>query len=180
MNKSIRTIINGIDRKIRKSGSNFSKLFVWIYAFIFIVCGIFTIITLLITYTKTGKISYADINGFINNYFSPAVAGTFTIIGVLLIDKDRDGIPDKWDKLVSYANKDNRDNKNIKENNDKINPMNGKQMNDDITSDNETTKHLNNSIDTANKDSKENSIKKQYTYSTEDNIDVSTINKKGK
>ena len=38
------------------------------------------------------------VNNFIKEYFCPSVAGTFTVIGVLLIDRDNDGIPDQWEE----------------------------------------------------------------------------------
>ena len=35
---------------------------------------------------------------FVKEYFAPSIAGTFAILGVLLIDKDNNGIPDEWEK----------------------------------------------------------------------------------
>ena len=47
-------------------------------------------------YTK-GSVNYKAVNDFVKEYFAPSICGTFAILGVLLIDKNKDGIPDKWE-----------------------------------------------------------------------------------
>ncbi len=37
---------------------------------------------------------------FIKEYFAPSVVGSFALVGVLLIDKDNDGVPDKWEQEI--------------------------------------------------------------------------------
>ena len=37
-------------------------------------------------------------NDCIKEYFAPSIAGTMAVIGVLLIDRDMDGVPDEWEK----------------------------------------------------------------------------------
>ena len=57
-----------------------------------------TIFGVLYELFTNGSLNYKAVNDCIDKYFSPGVAATMGVIGVLLIDKDKDGIPDKWEQ----------------------------------------------------------------------------------
>jgi hypothetical protein len=57
-----------------------------------------TIVGILYEFATKGAVNYTAVNSFVKEYFAPSIAGTFAILGVLLIDKDHDGIPDEWEK----------------------------------------------------------------------------------
>lgn len=94
----IKTLQNKVIDFVKKRGSILPKLFVWVYASIFIGCGLVTVFGVLYEFLTQGMVNYKAVNDFIKEYFAPSVAGTFAIIGVLLIDKDNDGVPDEWQK----------------------------------------------------------------------------------
>lgn len=96
--KIIKTLQNKVTQFVRKRGSILPKLFVWLYASIFIGCGLVTIVGILYEFYTKGSVNYQAVNAFVKEYFAPSIAGTFAILGVLLIDKDKDGIPDEWQK----------------------------------------------------------------------------------
>lgn len=95
-------IIKGLQKKVatfvQERGGALPKLFVWLYASIFICCGLLTIIGIIYEFATKGSVNYAAVNAFVKEYFAPSICGTFAILGVLLIDKDHDGIPDEWQK----------------------------------------------------------------------------------
>ena len=94
----IKTLQNKVTQFVRKRGSILPKLFVWLYASIFIGCGLVTIVGILYEFYTKGSVNYTAVNAFVKEYFAPSIAGTFAILGVLLIDKNKDGIPDEWQK----------------------------------------------------------------------------------
>jgi hypothetical protein len=98
--KLIKTLQNKVTQFVQKRGSILPKLFVWVYALFFVVCGLLTTIGVIYEFYTKGSVNYKSINEFIHEYFSPSIAGTFAILGVLLIDKDKDGVPDKWEEDI--------------------------------------------------------------------------------
>lgn len=73
------------------------KLFVWAYASVFLACGFLGVLGVLIEIFTKGSVNYQALVLFIKEYFAPGIVGSFTLVGVLLIDKDSNGIPDKWE-----------------------------------------------------------------------------------
>ena len=96
--KIIKTLQNKVTDFVKKRGSILPKLFVWIYASIFIGCGLIALVGILYEFLTKGQVNYSAVNAFIKEYYAPSIAGTFAILGVLLIDKDNNGIPDEWEK----------------------------------------------------------------------------------
>ena len=96
--KIIKSLQDRVTKFVAKRGSILPKLFVWIYASIFIGCGLVTIVGVCYEFYMKGAVNYTAVNAFIKEYFAPSIAGTFAILGVLLIDKNKDGIPDEWQK----------------------------------------------------------------------------------
>ena len=95
--KLIKSLQNRITNFVAERGSVLPKLFVWVYASIFIACGLLTIIGICYEFFTKGSVNYKAVNDFVKEYFAPSICGTFAILGVLLIDKNKDGIPDKWE-----------------------------------------------------------------------------------
>ena len=98
--KFIRSLQNRVTKFVQKRGSVLPKLFVWVYALFFVVCGLLTTIGVIYEFYTKGSFNYKSINEFIHEYFSPSIAGTFAILGVLLVDKNEDGVPDKWEEEI--------------------------------------------------------------------------------
>ena len=96
--KFIKSLQNRVTKFVQKRGSIFPKLFVWLYASIFIGCGLVTIVGILYEFATKGAVNYSAVNSFVKEYFAPSIAGTFAILGVLLVDKNKNGIPDEWEK----------------------------------------------------------------------------------
>lgn len=96
--KFVKPLTDRIKKFVQKRGGTLPKLFVWIYSSLFIGCGLLTIFGVCYEFFKNGSVNYVAVNNFIKEYFCPSVAGTFTVIGVLLIDRDNDGIPDQWEE----------------------------------------------------------------------------------
>lgn len=96
--KILKTLTGKVKNFVRGNGGVLPKLFVWVYASVFISCGLLTIFGIVFEFATKGSINYQAVNNFIREYFAPSIAGTFAILGVLLIDKNRDGIPDKWEE----------------------------------------------------------------------------------
>ena len=96
--KLIKTLQNKVTTFVQKRGSILPKLFVWLYASIFIGCGLVTIVGILYEFATKGAVNYSAVNSFVKEYFAPSIAGTFAILGVLLVDKNRNGVPDEWEK----------------------------------------------------------------------------------
>lgn len=96
--KIIKSLQDKVTKFVQKRGSVLPKLFVWVYASIFIACGLLTIIGIIYEFATKGSVNYAAVNAFVKEYFAPSICGTFAILGVLLIDKDHDGVPDEWQK----------------------------------------------------------------------------------
>ena len=99
--KVIKFVQNKVTDFVKKRGSILPKLFVWVYASIFIGCGLVTIVGILYEFFTHGVVNYKAVNEFVKEYFCPSIAGTFAVLGVLLIDKDGDGIPDKWESDIN-------------------------------------------------------------------------------
>ena len=104
--KLIKSLQNRITNFVAKRGSVLPKLFVWIYASIFIGCGLVTIIGIIYEFVTKGAVNYAAVNAFVKEYFCPSIAGTFAVLGVLLVDQNKNGIPDEWEK--GNKNDDNK------------------------------------------------------------------------
>ena len=98
--KFIKSLQNRVTKFVQKRGSVLPKLFVWLYASIFIGCGLVAIIGIIYEFATKGQVNYQAVNSFVREYFAPSIAGTFAILGVLLIDKDKDGVPDKWEEEI--------------------------------------------------------------------------------
>ena len=96
--KYVKSLQQRVTKFVRKRGGTLPKIFVWIYASVFIACGLLTIFGVVYEFVSHGSVNYKAVNDCIREYFAPSVAGTMGVIGVLLIDKDKDGIPDKWEQ----------------------------------------------------------------------------------
>ena len=90
--------ITRIKRYIATKGKVFPKVFVWCYASVFLACGILGVLGVLIELITKGSINYQNLVAFIKEYFAPSIVGSFALVGVLLIDRDSNGIPDKWEE----------------------------------------------------------------------------------
>ena len=97
--------MNGIQKWIRVLNQGLTKmkitglprLFLLLYAGIFISVGSLYLVGLLLEFWTTGKVNYPAVNQFAGTYFGVAVVGTFCVLGKALVDKDEDGIPDTWE-----------------------------------------------------------------------------------
>ena len=94
----IKPLTDKVANFIKQRGSVLPKLFVWLYASIFIACGLLTVTGVLYEFFTKGVVNYSAVNAFVKEYFAPSICGTFAILGVLLIDKNNDGVPDEWQK----------------------------------------------------------------------------------
>ena len=94
--KLIKGLQHRIANFVQKRGGTFPKIFVWLYAAAFLACGFITIFGIIYEFILKNVVNYKAVNEFIGTYFTPSIFGTFTLVGVLLIDKDNDGIPDRW------------------------------------------------------------------------------------
>jgi len=109
--KFVKTVSDRVKKFVKGNGGTLPKLFVWCYAAAFLACGMITIFGIVYEFWLKNIINYKAINDFVSTYFTPSICGTFTLLGVLLIDKNKDGIPDKWeegdDKNEHDSNKQN-------------------------------------------------------------------------
>ena len=96
--KIIKSLQSRISKFVKQKGGSLPKIFVWLYASVFIACGLLTIIGIIYEFYTKGTVNYQGINAFVKEYFAPSVCATFGVVGVLLIDRDKDGIPDEWEK----------------------------------------------------------------------------------
>jgi len=96
--KIIKQLTDRIKIFVKGSGGTLPKLFVWVYAAAFLACGFITIFGIVYEFFIKRIINYKAINDFVAAYFTPSICGTFTLLGILLIDRDNDGIPDKWEE----------------------------------------------------------------------------------
>ena len=94
--KLIKEIQGRVTKFVKKKGGVLPKLYVWAYAGLFISCGLITIAGVLYEFFTKDALNYQAVTNFIREYFTPSIAGTMGVIGVLLIDRDHDGVPDKW------------------------------------------------------------------------------------
>lgn len=94
----IKSLANRVKKFVKGNGGILPKLFVWVYASVFIGCGLVTVFGVIYEFVTRGAVNYKAVNDFIREYFAPSIAGTFAVLGVLLIDKNNDGIPDKWEE----------------------------------------------------------------------------------
>ena len=104
--KLIKPLTDRIQKFVQKRGGVLPKLFVWLYASLFISCGLLTIIGICYEFLTKGAVNYTAVNNFVREYFAPSIAGTMAVIGVLLIDRNQDGIPDEWEKDGDNNGKD--------------------------------------------------------------------------
>ena len=107
--KLISTIKDRVKKFVKGSGGTLPKLFVWAYAFAFIACGFITVFGIIYEFFLKSVINYKAVNDFVAAYFTPSIAGTFALLGVLLIDRDNDGIPDKWEREDDADERERRD-----------------------------------------------------------------------
>lgn len=96
--KIIKPLTDRIKKFVKGNGGTFPKIFVWVYAAAFLACGFITIFGIVYEFFIKNIVNYKAINEFVGAYFTPSICGTFTLLGVLLIDRDNDGIPDKWEE----------------------------------------------------------------------------------
>ena len=101
----IKTLTGKVKKFVRKNGGTLPKLYVWIYASIFLWCGLATIFGVVYEFFAKGLLNYKAVNELIREYFAPSIAGTFAIVGVLMIDRNQDGIPDRWEEEVEEKDK---------------------------------------------------------------------------
>ena len=94
--KLIKEIQGRVTKFVKKKGGVLPKLFVWMYAAAFLACGFITIFGIIYEFIIKNIINYKAVNDFIAAYFAPSICGTFALLGVLLIDRDHDGVPDRW------------------------------------------------------------------------------------
>ena len=93
----IKPLADRVKKFVKGNGGVLPKLFVWIYAAAFLACGFITIFGIVYEFFIKNIVNYKAVNDFIGAYFAPSICGTFALLGVLLIDRNRDGIPDKWE-----------------------------------------------------------------------------------
>ena len=96
--KIISTIKDRVTKFVKGKGGALPKIFVWVYAFAFLACGLLTIFGIVYEFFLKNIINYNAVNDFVSTYFAPSICGTFALLGVLLIDRNNDGIPDKWEQ----------------------------------------------------------------------------------
>lgn len=96
--KLIKSLQNRISKFVKNKGGVLPKLFVWLYAATLLACGGITIFGLIYEFFIKSVVNYKAINDFVAAYFNPSICGTFVLLGMLLIDRDQDGIPDEWEK----------------------------------------------------------------------------------
>jgi hypothetical protein len=101
----IKPLTDRIKKFVKGSGGTLPKIFVWVYATAFLACGFITIFGIIYEFFIKSIINYKAINDFIGAYFTPSICGTFTLLGVLLIDRNEDGIPDKWEEPEQESDK---------------------------------------------------------------------------
>ena len=89
--------ITKIKRYIATKGKVFPKVFVWVYASIFLACGILGVAGVLLELITKGTVNYQNLIAFIKEYFVQSIVGSFALVGVLLIDRNSDGVPDQWE-----------------------------------------------------------------------------------
>lgn len=102
MNK-VKSVIEWIDEraaKVARHSGRFASIFVWIYGSLFLLCGMFGIAGMFYEFCITQQINMPGLISFIGMYFDPKTAATFALIGALLIDRNKDGRPDKWEKEI--------------------------------------------------------------------------------
>ena len=90
--------ITKIKRWVAHKGRVFPKVFVWMYAVVFLSCGVLGVFGLLIDFLLKGAVNFQNLVLFTKEYFSPSIAGSFALVGVLLIDRNADGVPDQWER----------------------------------------------------------------------------------
>jgi len=95
--KLINSLSDRVKKFVKGNGGTLPKLFVWCYAAAFLACGFITVFGIVYEFFIKSVVNYKAVNDFIAAYFAPSIFGTFALLGVLLIDKNRDGIPDKWE-----------------------------------------------------------------------------------
>ena len=93
--KLIKSLQNRISKFVKNKGGVLPKLFVWLYAATLLACGGITIFGLIYEFFIKSVVNYKAINDFVAAYFNPSICGTFVLLGMLLIDRDKDGIPDE-------------------------------------------------------------------------------------
>lgn len=91
---------------IAKANTNITKmkitglprLFLLSYATLLLYFGFIYAVSVTIEFIRTGLLNYAAVTNFIAVFFGTATVATMVIIGKALIDKNEDGIPDKWEE----------------------------------------------------------------------------------
>ena len=106
--KIIKTVTDRAKKFVRGNGGTFPKIFVWLYAAAFLACGVITIFGIIYEFFIKSIINYKAVNDFIAAYFAPSICGTFALLGVLLIDRNHDGIPDRWEEDIEQKEGEHR------------------------------------------------------------------------
>lgn len=101
----IKPLTDRVKKFVKGNGGTLPKIFVWMYAFAFLACGFITIFGIIYEFFIKSIVNYKAVNDFIGAYFAPSICGTFALLGVLLIDRNHDGIPDKWEDEVEEKEK---------------------------------------------------------------------------
>ena len=102
----IKGLQNRIAKFVRQKGGTLPKIFVWAYAAAFLACGFITIFGIVYEFFIKSIVNYKAVNDFVGAYFTPSVCGTFMLLGVLLVDRNHDGIPDKWEEEMEKKDGD--------------------------------------------------------------------------
>ena len=89
--------ITKIKRWVAVKGKVYPKVFVWVYASVFLACGLLGVVGILYEFLTKGAVNYQALISFIKEYFAPSIVGSFALVGVLLIDRNSDGVPDQWE-----------------------------------------------------------------------------------
>lgn len=93
----ISKVTSKINKFVAKNGRTSSKVFVWLFALVLILCGVISVFGFIVDFIRQGVVPYKAINDFVKEYFSASTIAAFCAVGVLLIDKDSSGIPDKFE-----------------------------------------------------------------------------------
>lgn len=97
--KNVTQLISKISTSVTKMKiKGLPRLFVLLYAGIFISLAILYLTGLVVEFVHTGKLNYAASNQFASTYYGMALIGAFGVIGRAMLDSNDDGIPDAWQK----------------------------------------------------------------------------------
>lgn len=105
MSASFTKAVKRLDKQLTKMKlKGAPRLFLLIFAGLFVFVGILYIGGLAFELLYSGHINYKAAVDFIDSYFSMSAVAAFGVIGKALVDADNDGKPDVW-KQVDEAQK---------------------------------------------------------------------------